>query len=74
MNNNLAVPNVGSWPIASYSPPAAVAGQRTYSATSILDFATLIRIMHHWRWLIIGAVAAGFAGFWLESRVSRTET
>lgn len=62
MNNNLAVPNVGSWPIASYSPPAAVAGQRTYSATSILDFATLIRIMHHWRWLIIGAVAAGFLG------------
>ena len=62
MNNNLAVPNVGSWPIASYSPPVAVAGQRTYSATSILDFATLIRIMHHWRWLIIGAVAAGFLG------------
>jgi polysaccharide biosynthesis transport protein len=60
MNNSLAVPNEGSWPIAPYVPGApAPAGQRTYSATSILDFATLLRIIHHWRWLVLGAVVAG---------------
>jgi capsular exopolysaccharide synthesis family protein len=61
MNNSLAVPSDGSWPITPYAPGvAAPTGHRTYSATSILDFATLIRILHHWRWLIIGAVGAGF--------------
>jgi polysaccharide biosynthesis transport protein len=60
MNNNLAVPNDGSWPLAPYSPPTpAAAGQRTYSASSILDFATLVRILHHWRWLVLGTTAAG---------------
>jgi capsular exopolysaccharide synthesis family protein len=63
MNNSLAVPNDGSWPLAPYAPPGAPsAGQRTYSATSILDFPTLIRILHHWRWLVLGAVAAGLLG------------
>jgi polysaccharide biosynthesis transport protein len=63
MNNSLAVPNEGSWPIAPYAPPTpAPGGQRTYSASSILDFATLIRIIHHWRWLVLGAVLAGFIG------------
>jgi uncharacterized protein involved in exopolysaccharide biosynthesis len=63
MNNSLAVPNDGSWPLAPYAPPgASPAGQRTYSATSILDFPTLIRILHHWRWLVLGAVAAGLLG------------
>src|SRR5579884_2104450 len=63
MNNSLAVPGDGSWPIAPYAPGgAAPAGPRTYSATSILDFPTLVRILHHWRWLILGTVAAGFVG------------
>jgi capsular exopolysaccharide synthesis family protein len=63
MNNSLAVPNEGSWPIAPFAPGAAApAGQRTYSATSILDFATLIRIIQHWRWLVLGGVVAGFVG------------
>src|SRR5689334_16376612 len=63
MNNSLAVPGEGSWPLAPYAPPAAApAGQRTYSATSILDFPTLIRILQHWRWLVLGAVAAGLLG------------
>jgi polysaccharide biosynthesis transport protein len=62
MNNSLAVPNEGSWPIAPYAPPTAATGHRTYTASSILDFATLIRIIHHWRWLVIGAVVAGFVG------------
>ena len=34
-------------------------GQRTYSAANILDFPTLLRIIHHWRWLVLGAVALG---------------
>ena len=63
MNNSLAVPNEGSWPIAPYAPGAAAPpGPRTYSATSILDFPTLIRIIHHWRWLVFGAVVSGFVG------------
>ena len=28
----------------------------------ILDLATLVRIVHHWRWLVLGAVALGLAG------------
>ncbi|HWI87730.1 MAG TPA: polysaccharide biosynthesis tyrosine autokinase [Sphingomicrobium sp.] len=63
MNNSLAVPNEGSWPIAPYAPGAAAPpGPRTYSATSILDFPTLIRIIHHWRWLVLGGVVSGFVG------------
>lgn len=63
MNNNLAVPNEGSWPVAPYAPPQPTGpAQRSYSASSILDFATLIRIINHWRWLVLGAVIAGFLG------------
>jgi capsular exopolysaccharide synthesis family protein len=62
MNKNLTVPNDGVWPIAPYAAPGPSGGQRTYSATSILDFATLVRIIHHWRWLVLGTVAAGFLG------------
>ena len=63
MNNSLAVPNEGSWPIAPYAPGAPLPpGQRTYSASNILDFATLIRIIHHWRWLVVGVAGAGVVG------------
>ena len=63
MNNSLAVPNQGPWPLGPYAPEAAHAttGQRTYSAANILDFATLVRILHHWRWLVLGGVALGLA-------------
>ena len=61
MNNGLAVPNEGSWPIAPYRPPAGGSrGQgsapirRPTSSTS----PTLLRIIHHWRWLVLGAVVA----------------
>jgi len=71
MNNGLAVPNEGPWPLANYAAPApAASGQRTYSATSILDFPTLIRILHHWRWLVLGAVAAGLLGGILISLIT----
>ena len=63
MNNSLAVPNEGTWPVVPYGAPQPSApGQRTYSAASILDFPTLVRILHHWRWLVIGAIVAGFLG------------
>ncbi|HJU76619.1 MAG TPA: GNVR domain-containing protein, partial [Sphingomicrobium sp.] len=32
-----------------------------YSAAHNLDFPTLVRILFHWRWLILGAIALGLA-------------
>jgi capsular exopolysaccharide synthesis family protein len=64
VNNSIAVPDQGPWPISPYDPREAAPlqpGQRTYSAASILDLATFIRIVQHWRWLILSAVAAGIA-------------
>ena len=65
MNNSVAVPDDRAWPLQPYAPPAAVdarPGQRVYSATNILDFATFLRILQHWKWLILGAIALGIAG------------
>ena len=60
MNNNMPVPNPGSWQVSNYAPPPQpTPGQRTYSATSILDFSMLLRIIQHWRWVVMGSVAAG---------------
>ena len=64
MNNNIAVPDRGSWPIAPFVPgqmDGAQPGRRSYSAAGILDFATFVRILQHWRWMIIGTVAFGLA-------------
>ena len=62
MNNSIAVPNEHAWPLGPYVPqPPARPGQRTYSAGQILDFPTLVRVLHHWRWLILGAVVLGLA-------------
>ena len=48
MNDSVAVPNEGSWPLAPLAggDSGAIPGQRTYSATNILDFSTLVRIIH----------------------------
>ena len=64
MNTNLAVRNEGQWSVAPYSPDAGKLGpgQRTYSAAAILDFPTLMRILHHWRWLVLGVIGVGLAG------------
>lgn len=63
MNNSIAVPDQGAWPLQPYPPQAETRpGQRVYSAANILDLATLLRIVQHWRWLILGAVALGIAG------------
>jgi capsular exopolysaccharide synthesis family protein len=63
MNNSIAVPDDRPWMLQPYGAPEpqVAPGQRVYSTANILDFATLIRIVHHWRWLILGAVALGLA-------------
>jgi capsular exopolysaccharide synthesis family protein len=69
VNTNLIVRNDGQWPIAPY-PGAETAlgrGQRSYSAVNILDFQMLVRILHHWRWLILGALGIGVFGAILAS-------
>lgn len=64
MNTSITVRNEGQWPIAPYSVDAGKAGpgHRSYSAAAVLDFATLMRILHHWRWLVLGALGVGLAG------------
>ena len=72
MNNNIVVRNEGQWPIAPYQDGRNLgAGQRSYSAAAILDFPTLIRIIHHWRWLVVGAVGIGLAAAILFSLLTR---
>ena len=63
MNTSLALPDSGAWPIGPYSPEAGqlVPGQRNYSATNILDVASIMRIIHHWRWLVLGGSDPGYA-------------
>ena len=64
MNNNIVVPDAGPWPLQTYAPAATEMrpGQRVYSAANILDFPTLMRIIQHWRWLILGMLALGLVG------------
>ena len=73
MNTSLPVPKDGPWPIGAYNPDGEQLGrgQRNYSAANILDFATLMRIVHHWRWLVLGAVALGLAGAILATLLTR---
>lgn len=64
MNNSISVPDERPWPLQPYAERPAThlrPGQRTYTAVNILDFPTLMRVLLHWRWLIIGSVAAGLA-------------
>ena len=73
MKSSLAVPGAGPWPMGYYTPGVDQLGhrQRTYAATNILDFAALMRIIHHWRWLVLGAVALGLAGAVLATLLTR---
>jgi len=73
VNTSLPVTNDGSWPIQPYaggSDPLG-RGQRNYSASNILDLSALMRIVHHWRWLVLGAVALGLAGAILATLLTR---
>ena len=63
MNNSIAVPDERPWPLQSYAPAMEPRpGQRVYSAANILDLPTLLRVVQHWRWLILGAVVLGLVG------------
>ena len=64
MNDNLVVPNQGSWPVGPFGNDQASQlerAQRSYSAYNILDFSSLFRILYHWRYLILTVVAVGLA-------------
>jgi capsular exopolysaccharide synthesis family protein len=69
VNTNLTVRSEGQWPIAPYPGPdvALGRGQRSYSAVNILDFHMLMRILYHWRWLVLGGLAVGLLGAVLVS-------
>ncbi|HVL79381.1 MAG TPA: polysaccharide biosynthesis tyrosine autokinase [Sphingomicrobium sp.] len=63
MNNNLPVAkDEGTWVVDRYGP-----GNRLHpdepgrTAPSVLDLAALVRIITHWRWLILSAVILGIA-------------
>ena len=60
MNNNLAVPDAGPWLTDRFEPGrASRSGASEASDGSGLDLAALLRIVSHWRWLILGATALG---------------
>lgn len=63
MNNDIAIPRgEGSWPADRYATPAPLSpDQRGHPAGNVLDFATFVRILRHWRWLILGVAALGLA-------------
>lgn len=62
MSESVTLAGEGACPVSPSSFQATAAAQRSYSATDILDFTTLVRIIRDRRWLIIGATAAGFVG------------
>ena len=59
MNNSIAVPDDRAWPLQQFAAAEPPPGQRVYSAVNILDLPTFLRILHHWKWLILGVVAFG---------------
>jgi capsular exopolysaccharide synthesis family protein len=60
LNNNLVVSKEEAWALRPYgADQPAVRGQRVYSAINLLDLSTLLRILFHWRWLVLGATAFG---------------
>jgi capsular exopolysaccharide synthesis family protein len=71
VNSNLVVPNEGPWAVGPYKTIEDRPGQRNYSATNILDLATLSRIIYHWRWLILAAVTLGLVVALLTTLLTR---
>ncbi len=62
MNNSIAVPDDRAWPLQQYVAAEPARGQRVYSAVNILDLPTFLRILQHWKWLVLGFVAFGLLG------------
>ena len=59
MNNNLAVTEGGGFFIDRYEPTPGVDPNAGKTPVQTLDLAAFIRIVAHWRWLILGALALG---------------
>ena len=59
MNNNLAVTEGDGYFIDRYEPARADARAAGGAPVQNLDLAAFIRIVAHWRWLILGALALG---------------
>ena len=65
MNNDVTrTGNESAWALAPYAPgaPASPHEERAYTPGADLNLAALIRIVSEWRWLILSAIALGFAG------------
>ena len=59
MNRDIALRDGGSWQVGPHLGPTASATQQP--APSTVDLARLLRILHEWRWLIVGATMAGIS-------------
>lgn len=63
MNNNIAVPDGGAWLVDRYDPSRGIRPDAASKPDGPgLDLSTLLRIITHWRWLILGAAAVGIVG------------
>ena len=61
MNNEIAVPDDGGWIVDRYSTDRrpGFRDPRDAADSKGIDFATMVRIVTHWRWLILGAIVLG---------------
>jgi len=71
VNTNITVRGEEQWPVAPLPSGAVGLGQRSYSAVNILDLPMLMRIIQHWRWLVLGAIALGLVGAILISLLTK---
>jgi polysaccharide biosynthesis transport protein len=60
VNNNLVVTKEEAWAIGPYGAAETTRrGQRVFSTVNLLDLSSILRIIYHWRWLILGTTAFG---------------
>ena len=60
MNNNIAVTEGDGFYVDRYDPDLRADSRASWSAPAqSLDLAAFVRIVTHWRWLILGALAIG---------------
>ena len=63
MNTSITIPDERAWPLQPYVTATEPGpGHRVYSAANILDFPTFMRILQHWKWLVLGATIFGLLG------------
>ena len=63
MNNNIAIPDGDAWAVDRYLPDGRLRPALAPAPEGPnLDFASLVRIISNWRWLILGAVVFGLVG------------